>query len=161
MKTHASGHGRLALSAALFAACAAAGPSDGTGGQPPPEALLSESHSGLAAARREVVRDAASWERLWAEIHKDRSPAPAPPAVDFARDMLVVAALGTRPSGGFAVAVTSVVARGDRLDVTVLESCPARDAMVTMAVTQPLQVVRVARAAGTPSFHETRGASCP
>jgi len=153
--------GRLSLLGALAAACAAAGPSDGANGPLTLQTLLSESYSGLAGPRREVVRDAASFTKLWAEIHAGRSPAPAPPAVDFAREMLVVAALGTRPSGGFSVAVTRVVARGEALDVTVLESCPAKDAMVTMALTQPVQVVRVARAAGTPAFHETRGPSCP
>jgi hypothetical protein len=161
MNTQASRLGRLALAAALAAACAAAGPSDGTNAPLPLATVLSESHSGLAAGRREVVRDTASWARLWAEIHKDRSPAPPPPAVDFSREMLVAAALGSRPSGGFSVAVTSVVAHGGQLDVSVLESCPARDAMVTMALTQPVHVVRVARLAGTPAFHEARGPSCP
>jgi hypothetical protein len=161
MTAYASRLGRLALAAGLAAARAAAGPSDGAGGSPTLQPVLTESHSGLADARREVVRDAASWTKLWGEIYGDRSPAPPPPGVDFAREMLVVAALGSRPSGGFSVAVTAVAALGSGLEVTVLESCPPKDAMVTMALTRPVQVVRVARAAGTPVFHETRGPSCP
>ena len=160
MATTAARLARFALVAPLAAACADAGQSRAADGEPLVTVVL-ESRSGLAAARREVVRDTGSWARLWAEIHKDRSPAPPLPAVDFGREMLVAAALGTRPSGGFSVAVQKVVVRGDRLDVVVLESCPARDAMVTMALTQPVHVVRVARLAGTPAFHETRGPSCP
>ena len=156
------GHlGRLALAASLAAACAGAPRSDGSDGEQRLQTIVAESHSGLVSARHEVVRDAASWSRLWAEIHEQRSPAPSLPAVDFTREMLVVAALGTRPSGGFSVAVQKVVVHGDTLDVSVLESCPARAAMVTMALTQPVHVVRLPRIVGTPSFHVARAPSCP
>ena len=152
--------GRLALAASLAAACAGAAPADENDAEQRLRTVLAESRSGLASARREVVRDAASWARLWAEIHDERSPAPPLPAVDFAREMLVVAALGTRPSGGYSVAVQKVVVHGDTLDVSVLESCPARDAMVTMALTQPVHVVRLPRIVGTPAFHVVRAPSC-
>jgi hypothetical protein len=71
-----------------------------------------------------------------------------------------VAALGTRPTGGFGVKVRSVSTQGDRLEVVVLETCPPQGAMVTAALTQPVEVVRVARLSQTPTFKEQRDSSC-
>jgi hypothetical protein len=149
---------RAALAAGvLLAACAAAGPEDV---EVPFEALVSETHSGLVEERREVVRDETGWARLWDEIYASVTPRPSRPAVDFARDMLVVAATGTRPSGGFAIRVTGVTQRGDDLEVTVLETCPPPGAMVTMELTRPVAVVSVPRLALVPRFTERRSASC-
>jgi hypothetical protein len=123
------------------------------------EPLVSETHSGLAEERREVVRDETAWARLWDEISAIVTPQPSRPAVDLARDMLVVAATGTRPSGGFAVQVTGVMQRGTDLEVTVLETCPPPGARVSRALTRPVVVVRVPRLALVPRFVETRSAS--
>jgi hypothetical protein len=151
----------LALSASAFAAaCAGAGPSSGSDAEQRVQPVISETQSGIATARREVIRDAASWARLWAEIHAGRTPMPELPAVDFGREMLIAVATGTRPSGGFSIQVTGVATRGDRLEVAVLERCPDSDAIVTMALTQPVEVVRVARLAQTPVFHDTRTGGC-
>ena len=149
----------LALAAVLGLACAA-GPA-GAGAaveQQAFETILAAAHSGLHDRTREIVRDEAGWARLWAEIHG--SDAPAVPPVDFSRQMLIVVALGTRPSGGFGIRVGGVATRGDRLEVAVLESCPPPGAMVTAALTQPVEVVRVARLSQAPTFQDRRGASC-
>jgi hypothetical protein len=150
----------LAFASVLLAACAAAGPGDPADAQQPFEPLVSESHSGLVERRREVVRDEAGWARLWDEIHSVVSPRPPLPPVDFARHMLVVVASGTRPSGGFSVKVQGVATRGDELEVAVLETCPAPGAMVTMGLTQPVEVVRLAKLSQPATFRETRGTSC-
>jgi hypothetical protein len=124
------------------------------------ETVVSAFHSGIGEKRRETVRDQASWTRLWAEIHAGQTPVEPPPAVDFSREMLVAVALGTRPTGGFAVKVRGVATRGDRLEVAVLETCPPPGAMVTAALTQPVEVVRVPRLSQTPTFKEERETSC-
>jgi hypothetical protein len=93
-------------------------------------------------------------------FHAGYTPAPPLPLVDFAQHMLIAVALGTRPSGGFGVKVRSVASRGERLEVAVVESCPAPGAMVTQSLTQPVEVVRVPRLAQTPTFQEARAASC-
>jgi hypothetical protein len=151
----------LALAAsALLAACAAAGPGDPRDIEHPFETLLAEAHSGLAEPRREVVRDEAGWARLWADIHAGVTPAPPLPPVDFGRHMLVAVASGTRPSGGFAIRVRSVATRGGKLEVVVLETCPAPDAMVTLELTQPVEVVRVPRLEQPAAFQEARAGPC-
>jgi hypothetical protein len=154
--------GLVLAAAALFAACAAAGPSGGgeTSAEQPFETVVAQSHSGLEEPRREVIRDEASWARLWGEIQAGVTPRPPLPAVDFERHMLIAVALGTRRSGGFGIKVQGVASRGDTLEVSVLETCPAPGAMVIMALTQPLEVVRVPRLPQEPTFRETRAAAC-
>jgi hypothetical protein len=144
--------------AALFAGCAGSAAAQ-TPVEQPFETVLAAANSGIHERRREVVRDEAVWARVWAEIHGPA--APARPAVDFSRHMLIVVASGTRRSGGHAIRVRAVAASGDRLAVTVVESCPPRGAMVTMALTQPVEVVRVPRFPQPPRFEERREPSCP
>ena len=144
----------------LSAACAWAGPDDPADVQQPFETLLAETHSGIGDRRREVVHDEAGFMRLWGEVHSGVAPTPAAPAVDFARHMLVVVASGTRPSGGFGIKVQAVALLGERLEVAVLETCPAPGAMVTTELTQPVEVVRVPKLSQPVTFRETRAASC-
>jgi hypothetical protein len=157
---HVTAAGLALAWSVMLAACAAAGPGDSAGAEQAFETLLSEVHSGIGEKRREVVRDEAGWARLWDEINSVVSPRPPRPPVDFTRHMLVVVASGTRPSGGFAIKVQGVATRGARLEVAVLETCPAPGAMVTMELTQPVEVVRVPRLAQTATFRETRASSC-
>jgi hypothetical protein len=149
------------LAAVTLVACAARGPGDG--GKPVEvaiETLVDEVSSGLREARREVVRDEAAWVRLWAQIYANVAPPPPLPPVDFSRDMLIAVATGTRPTGGFDIRIRSVALRGDSLEVAVHETCPAPGDRVTLAQTQPVEVVRLARLLQAPAFRETRAASC-
>lgn len=155
-----AGAGLVLAVSALLAACAAAGPGDAVDTEHPFETLLAEAHSGLGEPRREVVRDEAGWARLWADIHAGVTPAPPLPTVDFGRHMLIAVASGTRPSGGFAIKVRSVATRGGKLEVVVLETCPAPDAMVTMELTRPVEVVSVPRLKEPATFQEARAGPC-
>jgi hypothetical protein len=143
----------LAAGAAAAATTAAETPT-------PFETVLAEAHSGLEEERREVIRDEASWVRVWGEIHAGVAPLPTPPPVDFTSHMLILVASGTRPSGGFAIKVQSVTPRGQSLEVVVHETCPAKGARVSMALSQPVEVVRLPKRTLALSFKETRSSSC-
>jgi hypothetical protein len=152
-----------ALAAAVLAiGCATGSPSGGghAGAALSFEPLVVESASGLSEPRRELVRDEAAWARVWDLVYAGVTPRPAREAVDFSRQTLIVVAAGTRPTGGFAVAVRAVSARGDTLQVEVLESCPAPGAMVTAALTRPVTIVRLDAVASAAAFKETKTASC-
>jgi hypothetical protein len=137
-------------------ACGAGDPS----GPLPFETFAHELQSGLSEPRREVVRDEAGWARLWEEVHAGVEPRPTLLAVDFSRQMLIVAATGTRPTGGFDVAIRAVSVRGGALEVEVRESCPAPGAMVSMGLTRPVVVALLDRVALPPTFRETKAPSC-
>lgn len=150
------------VAAALAAACAAGGPADGgqTHAEPAFETILDESTSSLTEPLREVVRDDARWARLWELVYSGVDPRPPRPPVDFSRHMLILVATGTRPTGGFDVAIRTVAVRGTELEVGVFESCPAPGARVSLALTRPVEIVRLDRLPQAPTFRETKAPSC-
>src|SRR6202035_822852 len=93
---------------------------------------------------RVVVRDAATWARVWADLQAGSSLQDTPPAVDFSREMLVVAAMPTQ-SCVAKVSVRSIVRAGDgSLAVDVLEQPPAANCRC-MTSERPFHVVSLAR----------------
>lgn len=153
----------LALgAAALAAACAAGGPVSSPEGEGEIafEPILQQNASGLGEPLREVIRDEARWAELWSRIHEPVSPAPPPPPVDFSRQMLIVAAAGTRATGGYGIAVRSITLRDGSVEVGVVETCPPRGAMVIMVLTQPVEVVRLDRRTETVVFRDAKASSC-
>jgi hypothetical protein len=105
---------------------------------------------------REVVRTAERWTALWGQLTANVQPAPPAPAVDFAAEMVVVAAMGTKPTGGFAIAIDGVHVDRDRLFVEVRETSPGRSCIVTQALTAPVALVIVPARAGTATFLERK-----
>ena len=97
------------------------------------------SDSRIESARNVAVRSAAEWTALWEE-HAAGTPAPK---VDFTLDMVVGVFLGTRPTGGYAVTITTVETQDADLVVTYLEAQPKPGAMLTQALTAPVHLVRV------------------
>lgn len=101
--------------------------------------------SGLAEPTRVVVRDAEAWSAMWTRITADHRPATAAPAVDFGREMLLVAALGRRATGGYSVRIESVSNAGGELVARVAEQRPGPRCGVTQALTAPADVVALPR----------------
>jgi hypothetical protein len=159
-----AGASTLSVVAALasLAACAAGGTGDGgqTATELALEPVVKEIASGLTEPVREVVRDDGRWARLWERIQAGATPPPPRPAVDFSRQMLIVVATGNRPTGGFDVAIRRATVRDAALEVEVLESCPAQGALVSMGLTQPVEVVLLDRVPQAPRFRDTKGPSC-
>jgi hypothetical protein len=124
-------------------------------------AIVLSTGQGIGDPTRAVIRDSTAWQAFWAQAHAQVEPAPALPAVNFADSMLLVAGLGTRATGGHTVSIDSV-ARGTTLRVFVTAVTPGPRCMTTMAITWPVQVVRVSRFDGSVEFIEAeREESCP
>jgi hypothetical protein len=100
-------------------------------------------YSGIPDSQRVVIRDAAAWRRYWSAIHQPFIPPPAVPDVDFTREMVVLAAMGTRQSGGFGIRIDSTTMEPARLTVQVTQRLPGRGCAVPAVVTQPVDLVRV------------------
>jgi hypothetical protein len=145
------------LLAALTLACSA--PTDPTGGDAPvsasplvgavqvtrfnSEPVAFTANSGLVESRRLVVRDADAWASTWAAVWRNMTPAPSRPDVDFSREMVIVAALGQRTSGGYDIVVDSATATESELVVHVRATSPGASCFVTGALTQPVDIVRL------------------
>ena len=101
---------------------------------------------------RGVARDEAAWKDLWDRLRaNDGGILPAePPAVDFTRDMVIVAAMPTQ-SCVAKVTLRGVTQTGGELVVDLLEAPPAPNCACIVAE-RPLHVVRLPRSDGEVRF---------
>ncbi len=89
-------------------------------------------YGGAPETGREVVTDAAGWERLWRGLGK---PAPA---LDFSAYAAAAVFAGQKPTGGFTVRFDEPEPRGD--DLLVRARVVAPTGFVTQAFAQPWAV---------------------
>ena len=97
--------------------------------------------NGIYDARRMEIRSEAEWRGQWMRIRRDRNA--VPPPVDFSRDMILLAAMGNQPSGGYAVTIESILDRPEGQIVFVRHTAPGPSCGTTAAITSPLDAVIV------------------
>lgn len=143
----------FAVAAVLLTGC----PSDGTRPGAPidvtritPGAPSPAYVSGLVTAQRTAIFDAETFATTWTKAFGSGESSPAPPAVDFTEDFVVVVALGERASGGYVIEVTGALDEGEGVRVGVQTTTPGKGCPVTLSMTQPVDMVRLKRpTAGT------------
>ncbi len=102
-------------------------------------------NTGVATRGRYVVRDQGSWTNLWARVVSNLDPRPAAPAIDFGRDMVVAAAMGTKSTGGYSIGIDSAYTADEGIYVVVREVSPGPGCSVTFALTAPFAAVLLPR----------------
>ncbi|BDG03794.1 protease complex subunit PrcB family protein [Anaeromyxobacter oryzae] len=92
-----------------------------------------------------LVTSPEAWREVFPSPLLD-GEAPAPP-VDFGKDAVIVVAMGERPTGGWAVelARNEAAVKDGVVLVQVSFRGPAKDALVTQALTRPCLAVKVPR----------------
>lgn len=153
---------RLRLSfigVALLAATCAQAPKpsgDAAAAAVPFETLLQRSIPGQSGPeRREVVRDQAAWEAAWASLREGSDLPEEPPAVDFGRQMVILAAMETQ-SCVSRVTVRTVTRTADALVVDLLEAPPAPNC-VCITSERPIHVIQLERVDLPERFEVERG----
>jgi len=101
------------------------------------------SYSGLADSALLVVRDSSAWRELWQRVNRPFIPPPPPPAVDYQQEMIVVAAMGTRPTAGHDILIEGAEQDSAGIEIVVRRSEPAPGCPVAAAVTQPVDLARM------------------
>lgn len=99
--------------------------------------------SGLYQERRLVIRSAAEWLGQWRRITARQGGPPPLPAVDFRREMLLMAGMGPQPSGGYRVVIDRVLEQPGDLLAFVRFISPGRGCGAIAAVTSPVDIVRL------------------
>jgi len=128
----------LLCAAALLPACACTPATSG----PLTLTTLAKDAYGLSQEPcREVVRDGTAWAQRWRAV----AAAGEAPAVDFAGEMVLVACLGGRRTGGHAIEIVEATLGGGELVVLVRETAPAPGVLTPQVLTAPFHAVRVAR----------------
>lgn len=151
-----------------FAACGAAPRSPGGPGAPTPVTRLRTGpssftdFSGLREPQRLVVREPSAWREVWAAIWRGYSPEPPVPEIDFGREMLVVAALGERPTGGYNIFIETAAEGPTGLVIQIRSVSPGPRCAMTQAFTQPVDIARLPRRDGPVLFADRSEVSpCP
>ena len=111
--------------------------------------------SGFTTSQRLVVRDATTWGNTWAAIWGRVSTPPPLPEIDFTREMVIVAALGQRNTGGYSIFVAEAAEENGTVRVRIRSVSPGPRCGVTLALTEPVDAARVARRDGVVTFEET------
>jgi hypothetical protein len=115
--------------------------------------------SGIWDQLRVVIRDRDAWLDVWKRIQRpdpNRGPYPEPPPlpeIDFSRDMIVVAAMGARPSSGYAIIIDAAYERNDRLEI-VVRSVENRNCLAYAIMTAPVDIVRLPKTERSVVFRE-------
>jgi hypothetical protein len=113
--------------------------------------MLTQRTSGFDEPAELVIRDRAALEAGWARVFNQVQGNPAP-AVDFARETVILVALGNRATGGHDVRVNAVARSADGAVVRYSAASPGPGCITTQALTSPVDVVRAPRIAGSVRF---------
>lgn len=117
--------------------------------------------SQIRQSERLVIRDQTAWVAAWASLWPALAPIPAPPNVDFTREMIVFVALGERSTGGYSILVDSAGANAQGVTVWIGSTAPGARCVTTQAFTQPVDIARLPRVDAPVHFLETsRVADC-
>jgi hypothetical protein len=116
--------------------------------------LAKGAFSGIREVRREVIKDKAGWEKLWAEHGKLNTPGTNAPAVDFEKEMVIAVTMGTKRTGGYAIEIAGVEVVDKKLKISVKETSPPPRAMAIQVLSAPFHFVAVPKNDLKPEFVE-------
>ena len=105
---------------------------------------------GITDSVRLTVRDAGEWQQVWSAVGHG-TPLPQ---VDFGQEMVIVAALGQRYSGGFSIYVDSAYQRDGHVEVVVRKVSPGAKCATTAALTEPVDIARLPASTQPVRFRE-------
>ena len=112
-------------------------------------------YSGITAPARLVVRDAVTWQAAWAQINRGVSPVSPAPSIDFSREMVIVAALGTRGSSGYDVLIDGATeADAGGAAIAIRSTSPGVGCASLTVLTQPVDIARMPIRNGAVTFVE-------
>lgn len=119
------------------------------------EPLFGTLYSNIHQPARLVIRDSQSWAQLWAQMVAPTDGLSSPPAVDFDKNEVVVAAMGERQRGGYAISINGIAQDASgTLHVDVASTIPASTCNASDVITTPLDAVLVPRTTETVQFSE-------
>jgi len=106
---------------------------------------IGKQRSGYEAPKNLVIKDRAAFEDVWRKIHYSVFPKPAPPQVDFEKEMIIAVFMGKCATGGHSIDIVDVVEYADKVEVQFARRKPSPGDVTTTATTRPFCLVKVAR----------------
>lgn len=99
--------------------------------------VLSTEHAHFHGPARELVRDSATFHRLWREMGSSARA----PQIDFQGSVVILVALGTRPTTGYEVHIRQLRSTGTELHVFVDLIEPGPECPVGAEVQSPATMI--------------------
>lgn len=118
-------------------------------------ATLFQGTSGMTEPARLLIRNDADWRDTWSRLSGHVSPAPELPAIDFSKEMVIVTAMGTRPTTGQMIHVARVGRTSGVTYVEVVSEMPGARCKAAQRTTAPADVVVVPKLNEPVTFVET------
>jgi len=116
-----------------------------------PTVLLTLNVSGFTESTEAVLREPGALADAWKTAHSG-IPGNPPPSIDFAKQMVVLVAIGSRNTGGYTVRVDSVSRASDGALVSYTVVSPGPTCMTPQMITSPTVAVSVPRIDGSVQF---------
>jgi hypothetical protein len=102
-------------------------------------------YSGIDYATNTVIKSKEDWDKLWKKHQSKNIPPEKSRVIDFDKDMVIVATMGNKHTGGYEVKINGIEYNTDTgtMTVSVFHGVPNPDAIVTQGFTQPYHFVVV------------------
>lgn len=104
-------------------------------------------YQGYGNKETEIIKitDEQAWQTFWSNLHKNLSPLPSAPLVDFDKDMVIAILDAEYPTPVVNLMVEQVEKNHAKLLVVARREKPVNECMTTMALTQPFVLIRLAK----------------
>lgn len=104
------------------------------------QVILAGPYSQAESYSVDLITSDQEWQDTWVKARGNEDPLPPRPTVDFGKEYVIAVFMGTRPSSGFKIEVTSLEKKGDTLKVNVKKyETPG----MLPVVTHPFSLIRV------------------
>ena len=107
--------------------------------------VLESQNSAAEEPERLVIRDQATWDLVWAGLLGTPGAPATQPFVDFRKEIVLVAALGTKPNAGYTVSLGPTVQVDNAVTATVRKQVPGARCGSADMVTHPLSIATIPR----------------
>lgn len=101
--------------------------------------------SKLLEKRYSAIKTKEDFTALLAELDQHSLPQDRIDAIDFSKEMVVIANFGQKPSGGYEIEIKKVSENEKNVLVNVTETTPGENCMTTSILTSPFHLVTVPR----------------
>jgi hypothetical protein len=112
-------------------------------------------NGGIAERTRLVIRDRDEFNEFWKQLFRSPSDKPPLPGVDFSREMIVIAAMGQRPSSGYEIIIDGACEVDSQLEVLVRSTDFLKCGLQLGILTAPVDIVRFPKTDLPVVFRET------
>jgi hypothetical protein len=99
--------------------------------------------SGFQVPQELFVSSLKDWVDTWATRQGSATPKRPHPAVEFDKEVVLVATLGSKNTGGYAIEITRIIKTKDDIQVFVKRTAPAEGAKSATMLTSPFVLARM------------------